>query len=124
MMICVRKLAKQITLREEATEGSVILNCPNPGWCKTPLFREDDGGSFARTLLKRIGRTAESGARTLTSAIAAGSETHGQYLSECQVKKASVWMRSAESQETQIEMWEEMVDTLEMISPGSCLGFK
>lgn len=70
-------------------------------------------------MLKLMGRTSEEGARTLTSAIAAGDETHGQYLSECQVKPASAFIRSSEGQQVQARIWAEMLDRLETISPGS-----
>ena len=40
---CIQELAKRV--RNMKTGGpSVIINCPNPGWCKTELFRTDDGG--------------------------------------------------------------------------------
>jgi hypothetical protein len=80
--------------------------------------RQDDGGAFARNLLKLIGRTSEVGARTLTSAITAGKDSHGRYLSECQVKPASVWVRSQEGQEVQGKRWKELLEVLSRVSPG------
>jgi len=105
------KLLVQLSAQELAarTQNSgVIVNCPSPGWCKTPLFRQDDGGAIGRNMLRLIGRTGEIGARTLVSAITAGPETHGQYLSESQVKNASVWIRSSEGQSVQKEFWSEL----------------
>lgn len=119
VLLCVQEMSKQMSKKTKKTGGpSVIFNCPNPGWCKTELFRQDDGGAFARNLLRLIGRTPEVGARTLTSAIAASEPTHGHYLSECQVKNSSVWVRSQEGQEVQKKVWTELVDTLERIQPG------
>ncbi|KAF2717960.1 NAD(P)-binding protein [Polychaeton citri CBS 116435] len=118
LLLCIQEMAKHIPKTEKSGSPSVIVNCPNPGWCKTELFRQDDGGVFARNLLKLIGRTSEIGARTLTSAIAAGEETHGRYLSECQTKPSSVWVRSQEGQEAQKRMWIELLDTLDRVSPG------
>lgn len=115
VMLCVQEMAKQIPTTGEA---SVIFNCPSPGWCKTPLFRQDDGGAIARTMLRIIGRSGEVGARTLTSAAAAGPETHGRYVSECQVKNTSVWVRSAEGQKVQKKVWSELLARLDRISPG------
>ena len=105
------KLLVQLSAQELAARkqnSGVIVNCPSPGWCKTPLFRQDDGGAIGRNMLRLIGRTGEIGARTLVSAITAGPETHGQYLSESQVKNASVWIRSSEGQSVQKEFWSEL----------------
>lgn len=119
VLLCVQEMSKKISRsRGKSGEAPVIFNCPNPGWCKTELFRQDDGGAFARNLLRLIGRTPEVGARTLTSALAADESTHGHYLSECQVKPASVWVRSQEGQETQLRVWRELIDRLNGIQPG------
>lgn len=97
VQLCVRKLAARTPISERPVGvPSVIINCPSPGWCKTPLFRQDDGGAIGRNMLRLIGRTGEVRARTLVTAITAGPETHGEYLSESQVKNASVWVRSVE----------------------------
>ena len=85
---------------------------------KTNLFRQDDGGPVARFLLNLIGRTSEVGARALISAVAAGGETHGRYLSECQVKPPSSWVRSLESREIQVELWQELMGILDRVEPG------
>jgi retinol dehydrogenase-12 len=110
------KLLVQLGVQEMATgiphlsggSPSVIINCPSPGWCKTPLFRQVDGGAVGRNMLRLIGRTGEEGARVLVSAIAAGPESHGKFFSESQVKNASVWVRSAEGKKTQKSVWAEM----------------
>ncbi|KAI5367672.1 hypothetical protein Slin15195_G028030 [Septoria linicola] len=105
----VREMSKLSPGQMDRIRPGVIINSPNPGWCKTALFRTDDGGFWGRNMLKLMGRKSEEGARTLTSAIAAGKQTHGQYLSECQVKPASAFVRSIEGH----------LDRLEIISPGS-----
>ena len=66
-------------------------------------------------MLRLIGRTGEVGARTLVSAMNAGPETHGEYLSECQVKNASVWVRSDEGKRVHKEVWNELQETLSRI---------
>jgi hypothetical protein len=35
----------------------------------------------------KIGRTTEMGSRTLLHGALAGKETHGKYLSECEIKE-------------------------------------
>ena len=116
VQLCAQELAAQKP-KSERSGGvpSVIVNCPNPGWCKTPLFRHDDGGAIGRNMLRLIGRTGEVGARTLVSAMTAGPETHGEYLSESQVKNASVWARSDEGKRVQKEVWNELQETLSRI---------
>lgn len=119
VLLCVQEMSKQMSKSKEGSRHpDVIFNCPNPGWCKTELFRQDDGGAFARILLKLIGRTPEAGARTLTSAIAADKSTHGHYLSECKEKPASVWVRSEQGQIVQAKVWNELLDILNSIQPG------
>ncbi|EME39030.1 hypothetical protein DOTSEDRAFT_160897 [Dothistroma septosporum NZE10] len=119
VMLLVQELAARISnLNKSNGSQSIIVNCPSPGWCRTPLFRTDDGGFWGRNMLKLIGRDAEPGARCFTSAIAAGPETHGQYLSECQVKNTSAWVRSPEGSESQRKLWDDMTRQLNQISPG------
>ena len=115
--LLVQLCAQELASRTPKSGGvpSVIINCPSPGWCKTPLFRQDDGGAVGRNMLRLIGRTGEVGARTLVSAITAGPETHGKYLSESQVKNASVWVRSDEGKRVQKEIWSELEETLDRI---------
>ncbi|KAJ8612408.1 hypothetical protein MRB53_037449 [Persea americana] len=116
VMLCVRELAVRTTSKK-ANGPEIIINCLSPGWCKTELFRQDDGGFMGRSMLKLIGRTSESGARCLTSAIAAGSETHGAYVSECRKKRPSVFVRSSDGAAVQQKLWKELVATIEQISP-------
>lgn len=66
-------------------------------------------------MLRLIGRTGEVGARTLVSAITAGPETHGEYLSESRAKNASVWVRSDEGKRVQKEIWSELQEALSKI---------
>lgn len=113
VILCVRQLATHLG----NPNNGIILNCPSPGWCKTPLFRQDDGGFWGRNMLRLIGRTADVGARCLTHAVSAGPETYGMYLSECRVKDVAVWVRSREGEETQRMVWDELVEVLREIAP-------
>jgi retinol dehydrogenase-12 len=63
-------------------------------------------------------RTAEQGSRTLVHAAGAGSETHGEYLSDCKVIEPSDFVRSAEGKKTAERVWEELSEKLEKIEPG------
>lgn len=88
-------------LAEKLGGKPIVVNCVNPGWCKTNLFRVDDGGIGGRLGLHLIGRTSEEGSRTLVHAITAGRESHGCYLSECRVKSPSAFVRSADGNKLQ-----------------------
>lgn len=120
VILCARKLATTSTRMNHSSQDqrtAVIVNCPSPGWCKMAWCRQDDGGFWGRNMLRLIGRSPEVGARTLTSAIVAGSDTHGQYVSECRVKPASVFVRSRQGERLQREIWAELVDIIRGISP-------
>lgn len=116
VMMGVRRMVEDINPKE------VIVNCPNPGWCKTPLFKTDDGGAAGRFMLRLMGRTAEIGARCFTSAAVAGPETHGQYLSECQVKRVSSWLRTQEGTEVEAKVYTDLMRVLKDISDDHVPG--
>lgn len=120
VMLCVRELAERITANA-ADLGSakvfVVVNNVAPGFCKTELFREDYGLG-PKIGLGLIGRSSEEGSRTLVHGAMAGKESHGQYLSECRVKRASPFVMSKEGSEAQKRIWEELMDKLVKIKPG------
>ena len=70
-------------------EGKVILNCLNPGHCRSDMMRETSGmfKIFVKVVTALMARTTEVGARTLIAGVAAGYETHGKYMDDCQVGK-------------------------------------
>jgi retinol dehydrogenase-12 len=118
LLLGYRKLAEELRRSSAQEQNSVILNFIHPGWCKTELFRVDNGGMGGRIGLRLMGRTAEQGSRTLVHGAVAGQETHGKYVSECCVKPESSWVRSAESAEVEKRVWTELVRILEGIQPG------
>ena len=76
VLLGVRQLAEKLSRESEKGHASVIVNCVNPGWCKTELFRTNDGGMGGRIGLRLIGRTAEQGSRTLVHGAVAGENSH------------------------------------------------
>ena len=96
----------------------MIVNCINPGWCKTELFRTHDGGLGGRIGLGLMGRSAEEGSRTLIHGALADATTHGKYVSECRVKPESSFVRSERGVSVEKRVWAELVDILEGIRPG------
>lgn len=67
---------------------------------------------------KRLARSTEHGARTLVHGAVADISTNGQYLSECEIKPASPFVRSAEGDRTAQKLWAELTDIYETVSPG------
>jgi hypothetical protein len=71
------------------SETGVTINFVSPGLCSTELARNAPFVFWLYiTILRRlVGRTAEQGSRTLLHAVVAGKESHGKYLSECEIKE-------------------------------------
>lgn len=71
------------------------------------------------TLMKLfLARTTEAGSRTLVASVIAGEESHGQYMSDCEVAEPSEFVRSAEGEKVQAEVHKELMAILEGIQPG------
>lgn len=84
VLLVVRELAA--AAEKGSGSGPVIVNTPNPSFCKSNLTHEQSGSAGFRIFERALARTAEEGSRVLVHGIAAaGPETHGQYLSNCQV---------------------------------------
>lgn len=113
LILCFRAFSERVK-----EQGSVVVNYVNPGWCRTELFRTDDGGVGGRIGLRLIGRTGEEGSRTLVHAITEGMSSHGRYLSECRVKPESTFVRSDEGAVVQQKVWKELLEIMEGIRPG------
>ena len=108
---------RQIAVERPANTYPVTVNSLNPGFCHSELAREAGGwGIWAMKLL--LARTTEAGSRTLVHAAGAGAETHGQYLSDCEIMMPSPFVLSQEGRVTQKRVWEELSQKLEKIRPG------
>jgi retinol dehydrogenase-12 len=86
-VLLTRELAKNIG-NSDSRVNDVVVNCVNPGFCRTGLGRE--AGPILGKLLYFVklilARTSEVGSRTLVWSAAGSSDTHGQYMSDCQVE--------------------------------------
>lgn len=117
--LCFRELATRLPLDGDNGQGRVVVNCVNPGWCKTALqTRYGSEGLLVRLMALIFKRTSEEGSRTLVHGVTAGSETHGRYLSECQVKEMSAWVRSDAGERCGERLFVELTIRLEILSPG------
>ncbi|KIV94227.1 hypothetical protein PV10_02014 [Exophiala mesophila] len=125
VMLLVKYLAQVFeTLAQKDSIGKplVVINHAAPGLCWTPFFREQ--GAVARQILKLVARSGEHGARTLVYGAGAGKETHGQYLSECQIKPASDFVQSAEGDRQAKRLWKELSGVYESLKPGCTAGLQ
>ncbi|KAF4957074.1 hypothetical protein FSARC_11405 [Fusarium sarcochroum] len=97
-------------------ETGVIINVTSPGLCSTDLARNATGLFRIQIMLLRglLGRTAEEGSRTLLHAAFAGQESHGKFLSDCQIKEQKVpsWVIDQDGNEIQQRLWKDLVETL------------
>ncbi|KAI1479566.1 putative short-chain dehydrogenase/reductase family protein [Daldinia eschscholtzii] len=100
----------------------VVVNLVNPGLCKTALSRH------GRFLLRMqivtagllLGRTAEMGSRTLLHGTVGGKESHGCYLSACEIKENQVpdWVKGEEGRKQAEVIWKDIAKVLEKVEPG------
>lgn len=103
-----------------SSNDSVIVNCVNPGFCRTSLFRHAAFplNYIVKLTLLGLGRDAEMGSRTLMSAAAADRQSHGKYMDSCEVREPSSLCTSQEGETLQIRIYEELVEILESIHPN------
>lgn len=105
--------SQDLAAKTTASAKDFVVSCVNSGWCKTELFRHEDWGIERRSALRTMGRTGEEGGRTLVHASSADKVTHGKYLSECQVKPESQFVRSEVGQHVQERVANELRKALE-----------
>jgi retinol dehydrogenase-12 len=82
----VREIASRITA---SSKPKIIVNCMTPGACRSEFDRESTGFAklFGLLLQLLVARTTEAGSRTLVAGIAAGQESHGEYMADCIVAR-------------------------------------
>lgn len=117
VQLCEKEIAEHLVVGKR--RGYVVVNCVNPGWCATELSRYYDKGRIVGFIFKMIGRTAEAGGRTLVHGVTAGQETHGKYLSECEVKTEGNFVRSKEGKIARKRLWKEVGEVIERVAPGA-----
>jgi len=113
---------RQLALLRPSSETGVIINFLNPGLCKTELSRNVSLVIWMMIGIMRtlLGRTAEEGSRTLLHAAVAGRESHGKYVSECQIREYRVapWVTDDAGSEMQRRVWDSLSKRLNAIQPG------
>ncbi|KAI0147003.1 short chain dehydrogenase [Xylariaceae sp. FL1272] len=70
----------------------VVVNMISPGLCKTGLLRHAKLITYVivSSMTAILGRTAEEGSRTVIHALVTGKESHGRYLSHCEIKELGI----------------------------------
>ncbi|KAF7563907.1 hypothetical protein G7046_g214 [Stylonectria norvegica] len=92
----------------------VIINTPNPSYCKSGLIREAPGSAPPDFMA----RTTEMGSRALVNGALAGKESNGQYLTNCQVHAPASHVTNKTGAQIQKAFYAELMENLESISPG------
>ncbi|KAH7024932.1 uncharacterized protein B0I36DRAFT_250774 [Microdochium trichocladiopsis] len=98
--------------------GNVILNTPNPSFCKSDLARESAGSKGFQAFERVMARTAEEGSRTLVHGLLGGPETDGQYLADCRVEVPAKFVTNQWGQMVQKKFVDELLVRLERVDPG------
>lgn len=75
-----RELASR--MKVSGKQPSVVVNTPNPSYCKSGLMRD----SSSPALPDFLARSTEMGSRALVHGLLAGEESSGQYLTNCHVQ--------------------------------------
>ncbi|KAE9364962.1 putative short-chain dehydrogenase [Stipitochalara longipes BDJ] len=113
---------RTIAERHPSSNFPVTINCVNPGLCHSELGR--DIPVFPFWLIKLIlARSTEVGSRTLVHAGSQGADSHGMYLSDCEIGAPAPFVTSEEGKEAQDRVWEELVKKLDAIKPGVTSNF-
>lgn len=114
---CFRELAACVTHSANIKISDVVVNIVNPGWCGTELARDRSHSAVEKTAFALMGWTPEKGSRVYVHAMAAGEESHGKYLSECQIKLESQYVRSERGMRIQKKMWNDLMSRIGGLSP-------
>lgn len=115
--LCFNQLSQIVSAQQGEAKARVVLNIVNPAWCRSSLGRSKTKGAGEKFFEAFLPRTTEMGSRTLAHGAMAGEEFDGCYLSECQAKPQSAYVRSARGKEMQRRIWKEVMSRIEVASP-------
>lgn len=111
-VLCVRALASQM-----GSTSAVTINCLNPGLCRSNMTAKIDS-YVGKILVGLLARQTDVGARSLVAGAAAGPESHGLYMHDCQIATPGKLVVGDEGPALQKAVWQELSAKLERISPG------
>ncbi|UKZ82536.1 hypothetical protein TrVFT333_010325 [Trichoderma virens FT-333] len=114
--------ARELASMKPVSETGVIVNVVDPGLCKTELNHELSAFTRFKAWCAKLvmGRSAEEGSRTLIHGIAAGEDSHGKYLTSCEIREDHIpdWVTNESGKVLQKQIWTELLEKLETIQPG------
>jgi len=116
-------IVRSIVEEHPAETYPVIINLPSPGLCHSQLSREAGGmQKVAFSVVKGVlARSTEKGSRTLVNAGIQGPESHGKYLSDCEIGEPGAIVTG--NKDAQDRIWRELKAKLELIQPGVTANF-
>ncbi|KAI0147780.1 hypothetical protein GGR57DRAFT_515507 [Xylariaceae sp. FL1272] len=114
-ILAVRELADQVT--QSTKGGQILISAVNPGSAKKSTPDRETAKGFDNVVRKMVQRSTEEGSRTLVHAAQGDVATHGQYLNDCKIGRASAFV-SFSGDATQHKLWSEMGALLERVQPG------
>ncbi len=115
---CQVEFAALVSRRNKRSQNTVVVNVVNPGWCKSEISRSRaPPGFMERATFLLIGWTGEKGSRVIVYAATMGAESHSRYITECELKSHSEYMRSEEGMASQKRVWKDLMARLERLTP-------
>lgn len=121
-VLLVRAIAPRLQSGADDTAPVIVLNAVNPGFCHSELRRDITKVSVVGHLVRAVElvlcRSAEVGARTLVTGVAAGADSHGEYMSDGMIVAPSAFAFSEEGRDVGEWVWCELREMLEVIMPG------
>ncbi|KAH8650067.1 putative short-chain dehydrogenase/reductase family protein [Xylariales sp. PMI_506] len=100
----------------------VVINLLSPGLVRSGLLRQATLATRIQVgLMSRLlGRTSEMGSRTVLHAVFAGKQSHGGFLTSCEITNGLVpgWITDTEGINMQKRLWAEVTAKLEQVQPG------
>lgn len=112
-IIAVRCIADRCT----AGQSPFTLNLVDPGLCWSGLARDFSGGLGTWIFMSILARSTELGSRTLVHGGAQGPNSHGCYLSGCQIAQPSSVITGPGGKALQERVWAELSKIFESIEP-------
>jgi len=115
VLFATRELAARMA---KSGKPAVIVNTPNPSYCKSQLHRDGEFGAIEKVAQAVLARSTEVGSRALVHALLSGPESQGQYLTNCHVQTPSSQVTNASGRRLQKQFFDELLQKMETIHPG------
>ncbi|KIV83223.1 hypothetical protein PV11_05270 [Exophiala sideris] len=114
-VLFVRELVDRLRATSTSGPPPVVLTLVNPGLCRSNL--DHHMNVIAQWLLYgfrlAVGRSTEVGSRTLVYGACAGSESHGEFMSDGQNQRVEPWIYTETGKEVQRKVFEQTMRVLD-----------